>query len=702
MALGPYTPCPCGSGKQFKWCCGPIYSGIERALEQEGRQQHETALRLIDEVIAAHPDKPEAWGQKARLLFLHDKVDEGEEALQKAFELNPNYPFGLLLRSQLRFGEGEIAGALLLARRAAQAYAPEAHDYLFEVYSILFEAEMKMHRPLAARAALRLAQRFNPAHQAVRETFESLFGPQGRFPAVVRKEHPLLAPATIKPERRQVWDQALRSATSSRLGDLSQTFDQLVREDEREPAGWFNLGLSRAWLGDNAAAVEAFLRFLELPVSDEQATTAGALTEVLRTGEGMDEQSDYVEWSFGFPLRADPQPLLDQLNEWRQAGQLLIPETETEGTFFALILESAAAGLITVGRPASDTARLAAYVLVTQGGVRVWSFNKEALETVRESLRARLHFGLGEATLRRSPAAFHDAVAEALIFPTGSGSQLTTEIVLEHVQQFYEETWIHKPRRSLSGNTPREAASQVVPRRKLLGVIQFLQDCSVRTNVAGYDWDRLRKVLGLLAEGAPGAAPRPGAAAVGDITALGEKELAELTDEALSPEQLEQAYQTAQKLNAQELSARFARALIARPPLPEKKDRYPWYSFLLQKALGEGDTQTALDLVNEGERDDCEHNEGLRRNDYELRRGQVHVKRGEAEQAHDVFQRLIERTPDNLKVRGTAAEAMLSLKAAERALKFAEEGVAKARQQNDRDSERYLLELVGAAKKQLG
>ncbi len=183
---------------------------------------------------------------------------------------------------------------------------------------------------------------------------------------------------------------------------------------------------------------------------------------------------------------------------------------------------------------------------------------------------------------------------------------------------------------------------------------------------------------------------------------MNETDLAALRDDGLSLEQLEQAYQAAQTLHSEDLSARFARALIARPPHPDRKDRYPWYSFLLQKALRDGDTQTALDLVNEGEKDDCEHNEGQRRNDYELRRGQVHVKRGETEQAEDVFQRLIERSPDDLKIRGTAAEAMLSLKAGPRALKFAEEGVVKARQQNDRDSERYLLELVGAAKKQIG
>jgi hypothetical protein len=80
----------------------------------------------------------------------------------------------------------------------------------------------------------------------------------------------------------------------------------------------------------------------------------------------------------------------------------------------------------------------------------------------------------------------------------------------------------------------------------------------------------------------------------------------------------------------------------------------------------------------------------------------VHVKRGEADAAHDVFRRLIERSPANLRYRGSAAEAMLSLKQGARALEFAEAGLAAARKQNDRDSEQYLQELAAAAKKQMG
>jgi len=97
----------------------------------------------------------------------------------------------------------------------------------------------------------------------------------------------------------------------------------------------------------------------------------------------------------------------------------------------------------------------------------------------------------------------------------------------------------------------------------------------------------------------------------------------------LTPEQLEQAYQTAHKLDATELATHFVKSLLARPANPERPDRYPWYSYLVQLAVKEGHLDEALDLVNDGERVDCEQNEGKRRNDYELRRGQVHVKRGE-------------------------------------------------------------------------
>src|SRR5438876_6073637 len=52
MPFDLYAPCPCGSGKKFKWCCQPIHVEIDRAFQQDAQGQHEAALRIMDEVAS--------------------------------------------------------------------------------------------------------------------------------------------------------------------------------------------------------------------------------------------------------------------------------------------------------------------------------------------------------------------------------------------------------------------------------------------------------------------------------------------------------------------------------------------------------------------------------------------------------------------------------------------------------------------------
>jgi hypothetical protein len=241
---------------------------------------------------------------------------------------------------------------------------------------------------------------------------------------------------------------------------------------------------------------------------------------------------------------------------------------------------------------------------------------------------------------------------------------------------------------------PIDAAGHGTLRKKLKGVVQFLQDSAPLTGDQ-YDFDRLRRKLGLLDS-------KPAAQAGPDFGSLGAAELAALALETLTDDQLEDAYHAALKLDARDLAGRFAQALVARPARPERPDRYPFYNQLVQQALAADDTNAALDYLNLGEKADCEQNEGRRRNDYELRRAQIQARGGEIDAAEGVFTRLIERVPAELKYAGSAAEAMLSAKQGARALLFAEQGLARARQQNNRDLEQYFQELVAAAKRQGG
>ena len=43
-AVDPYSPCPCGSGQKFKWCCQKVEAYAERAQRLFENGQAEAAL----------------------------------------------------------------------------------------------------------------------------------------------------------------------------------------------------------------------------------------------------------------------------------------------------------------------------------------------------------------------------------------------------------------------------------------------------------------------------------------------------------------------------------------------------------------------------------------------------------------------------------------------------------------------------------
>lgn len=697
MAFDPYSPCPCGSGKKFKWCCQPIYADIDRALRQHNEGQHEVALRIMGEVVAANPGNPEAHGRFAQLLYVNGKLDEAETALQKAFALNPNYPFGYYLRGLFRQNEGESVGALLLFRKAIECYDPQAHDMLAQVYLFICQNELKLNRPVAARAAMQLVSRYAPADQSVQRDFEAAFGEQSQQPLSARREYRFaVLPTSAPAARRQAWDRVLsKDPPQGRFSDAVRAFAQLTTEDATDHLAWYNLALAKAWLGDNVGALDALDRYVQIEEDEALAASAWSLGEVLRCGDGLENQADYVQHSFHCRIR-DPQAVANLLNGWDQEKRMFgVQVNEETGVMMCCVLEPVAA--LTSQGTALQPAKLGAFMMMLQGLLQLWHTSGEALDRIVQEVQQKIGMALVETQRERLPVRLRDVLAEAVVIPVGvKEPEAFARKAAEGLQSYFEEKWIHRPLQSLRNIPPIDAAGQKTLRTKVLGVIQFLQECAALGGVQ-YDFDRLRRKLGLL----EGKTADAGAAGP-DFGALAAAELAALPTEGLSDDQLESAFQAALKLDAREVAGRFARLLVERPPRPEHPDRFPWFTHLVKLALENGDATAALNFVNEGESYDCTHNEGRRRNDYELRRGQILAKQGDDAAACEVFDRLIARIPDELRYRGSAAEAMLSIKKGAPALKFAEEGLAAARKQNNRDSEGHFLELVAAARRATG
>jgi predicted Zn-dependent protease len=694
MIQDPYSPCSCGSGKKAKWCCQPIHEQVSKILAMDEQGQHEAALRAMDALVAEHPSNAEAWGRKALLLLQNQKIDEAESALAKAFELFPTYPYGFFLKAQIKKHEHNIGEAVQFLRNAAEHYDPNAIDILAQLYLEIFECEMQLNHPVAARAALEVARRLIPSDERLRQSFDAIFSKDSpNLPASAWQAYTFktLGPQA-SPERKTAWEQSLKAGQSGKLGDAVKAFEQLTQDAQAEPAAWYNLALCQAWSGNNQPAVEALDRYVSSEADVTQAAAAWALAEVLRFGHGMEDQADVVEYSIVFALR-NPEAFVQELGELERAGLLAGARVnQEEGVLNAVILEPPPPAL-TPELAAKQSLKPAAYLTLISNVVRLWNSRKDAIDAAFERLQQKLGEGIAQTQSVRGPAQFFDAIAEGVQVPRGATTEAEAlQRQQEGFQKFFEEVWIHRPLKSLSNNAPVDAAGHAVLGKKLRGLVQFLQECAELKKI-NYDFQRLLRKLGL-AEGVAATE-----SATTDFGAMSAGELAAVSAESLSSAQLDQAYQAAIKLDARDLAAHFAGLLVDRPPYAERSDRFPLHQYLINHSTASGNLDAALDHLNAGESDDCSNNEGRRRNEYELRRAQLHAKRGELDDAERVYDALIARTPNELNVRVNAAETMLSARQGSKALKYAKEGLAAALKANNRDLEGHFKELMAAAQR---
>ena len=77
MALvDPYSPCPCGSGQKYKWCCQKVEAYAERVQRLVDNGQYESALKPLDEGLAKVPGNPWLSTRKALVQLHLNQFDE--------------------------------------------------------------------------------------------------------------------------------------------------------------------------------------------------------------------------------------------------------------------------------------------------------------------------------------------------------------------------------------------------------------------------------------------------------------------------------------------------------------------------------------------------------------------------------------------------------------------------------------------------
>ena len=450
---------------------------------------------------------------------------------------------------------------------------------------------LKLQRPVAAWAAFQRAMVIDPESRAAARAVETL-------------ERAADLPAAARVAYRF---RAIAGATSPPILDLDQAADhygRLAAQNPSDPNLWYNRALCLAWTGVNREAITCLERVVELEagVNPESASAAWLLAEVLRQGAGAETLADDLQYSLTIPWRDDQTQRLS--SEFPEIEPAPIPSpgvADDERPDLAVFSWFDAPG----SPGASPQVReLLANVYAGRGLLRLSSPRLDHLEQAEERLVDRVELGTAaKREARPLPLAFLDAGVWTFRVPLDLEPELAQTLHRARIERYFEDEWLHAPRRGLAGDSPLKAATgDQAARARLAAVVRFREQLAERPAALGlyqgYPFDRLRRRLGL-------ELVDPGAVDAEDLTCASPAELDALDSATLDLARLTEAVLSAAGLRDDLRTIRLAAALLdrsLRAPEPERPRGLAVASFvapLVRDAMRRHDADGALRTIEQ-------------------------------------------------------------------------------------------------------
>jgi tetratricopeptide (TPR) repeat protein len=264
MALvDPYSPCPCGSGQKYKWCCQKVESYAERAQRLVENGQYESALKPLDEGLAKVPANPWLSTRKALIQVQLNQFDGAKLTLRELLRSQPDNLMGSILLTQLSLQtDGPIAGVAQL-QQALSARPAGERGQLASSTSLVGSALGQAGFYAAAFKHLELAGRL--ANEEVKQT-SSLIRSLKMNPAIsLWEKNPYRlwpAPDPATEPFRESFERALGWANEGLWSSAAAAFELLATGSGAGVIAERNRGLCCLWIADHEGAVTALRRYI--------------------------------------------------------------------------------------------------------------------------------------------------------------------------------------------------------------------------------------------------------------------------------------------------------------------------------------------------------------------------------------------------------------------------------------------------------
>jgi tetratricopeptide (TPR) repeat protein len=581
MALDPYSPCPCGSGKKLKFCCSDMSNELEQVQRMIEGEQFLACLDYLNKLETKFPGRAFVLSTKAMLQAQLGMREEAEQTVQELLRLHPNNPVALA-ESAIFAAQGEeapqVVQSVQKAIEGSPTPLPQAVYQAIEVAArrLLMEGYLP-----AARAHFYLLAALDPSDQEPLRVLQEI--QQSPNWPLLLKEDWRFEPAPENVIWKKDSDSALADIGQARWGKAERTWSKLAERQPREASLWRNLAILRMWLADEPGACQAWRKYAALNAQVDEAVEAEALAQMF----DPQIQPDQVNLLEQVTANKDIDRLMERLASDRRAVSLPIdPRTvardenepppkyvyalldraqPSEGeTLTAETLPHVVGQVLLYGRQTDREARVA---LVGYAGP-LWDQGKLLLAEI------------GGDTLGTAQP---DETLEAVdgwqmllrpnwyVPPTTSPAQLA-DWTREYRRGVVFDQWPDRPNGIWKGKTPREmvAAGDV---RSVAAAILGLEQ-SLSSAYPDFDFDELRRSLGV-----PTAQPidpwnQPIEPSF-PISRMGRLQIEKLTDEELIT-----CYARAMQSRAQKALRNLAQELASRGSFDKKPEKAAAYGTL--------------------------------------------------------------------------------------------------------------------------
>jgi len=490
MPFDVYQSCPCGSGKKLKFCCQAVAADMERVSKYRENEQDRLALQVLDGLEKSHADNPWVIVSKAGLLLRDSQPLQAKQMLERLLDGQPDHTLAIALYATAAFAAEGYQASRRAIHRALQLSSAAFPSVVGGLAMGIADEMFNQRRYLAARQYLVLAMRVFP--DSARQTvFQQLL----EFDGDANISYPLrsayhLAPYSGSDETKRQVQQARGLAGIGCWGPAARVFADVADKDAQNDQLWRNIGLCRAWDGDNTGAAQALRKAAELSADfqagveyetlaqllDESITTDRVDTIIVdhevksasRLLSLLDDEPRAVRLEVapeqGVPSAAGQFELIDRPAD--EAGDPKTASLESIPTVLGRVVvfdaienddQSSHAYLVGFEGPSLDEARKLLESVAGDEVERVKPDDEnepnmpiDSVPTEMYRLLWRAHFSDDVSAVRRAT------------------------LIREHWQKAVHNTWLKSPLSALGGMTPEQAAEDASLKRQLTAAVYAL------------------------------------------------------------------------------------------------------------------------------------------------------------------------------------------------------------------------------------